>query len=50
MLNWLWGHDKGLVGQFIVVVLVGRDTDRLWPRPVLSINNGFEQPCGVGFV
>lgn len=50
MLSGLWCHDKRLVGQFIVVVLVGRDADRLGPRPVLSVDDGLKEPSGIGLV
>ena len=48
--NRFWGHDKRLVSQLIVVVLVGRDADGLGPRPVLSVDDRLEKPGRVGFV
>ena len=46
----LSSHGEGVVGELVVAGLRGPDGQGLWPRPVLPINGGAEQPGGVGLV
>ncbi len=44
------GHGQWVVGQLIVPGLVGHDGEGLWPRPILPVYDGSEEPGGVGLV